>query len=90
MIPQLAAAIEAAQAYACQQLLALKNDVWLETGEAPLTTANFMARLTIDAIGMYANRRGEFFLRDGDLFWGHAVLVTWNEAQGFTSADIAG
>ena len=49
-----------------------------------------MTRLTFDAIGVNANRRGEFFLRDGDLFWGHAVLVTWNEAQGFTSADIAG
>ncbi|HSD83193.1 MAG TPA: DUF2262 domain-containing protein [Anaerolineae bacterium] len=90
LIPRLAEALAAAQAYACDQLLALKNEVWLEEGEGPVTAADFRARLTIDSIGVYANRKAEFFFRDGGLFWGHTVLLSWSESQGFVSADIAG
>ncbi|MGB3541754.1 MAG: hypothetical protein WBA11_02405, partial [Rubrivirga sp.] len=60
-------------------LLAVENDSWLETDEAPLTESAFRARLGLEVV-----------FEDGDLFWGHATFVTMDHALGLGGIEIFG
>lgn len=90
LLPALVDSIPDAREFACDQLLSLANDAWLQEGEAALTGAAFVRRLAVGSIGIYAEDEAEFFLRAGDLFGGHTILISWSRARGFYGADIAG
>jgi len=90
LLPVLSNLLGAAKQFACDQLLALKNDKWLQEGESPLRPQDFIALLGIESIGFYAEQECELSFRDGDMFWGHTVLLSWNPAEGFGGASIAG
>ena len=76
--------------FAAGELLALKNDTWLEENEAALTSKQFKSRMTLESISVDPDGRFEFFFNDGDLFWGHIIVVSGTLANGPTDADIAG
>lgn len=76
--------------YALSQLLQLKNDVWLEEDEEPVTRADFLARMQLRSITIRAQGRFEFGHDDGDLFWGHSIQVSGCLEQGLKSAYVAG
>ena len=59
----------------CRQMLDVKNSTWLREGEKPMTADEFMARLKIQSIGIEADGSSQFFYEDGELFWGHDVIV---------------
>ena len=90
LLPLVIDSLDAARAYACEELLLLKNDGWLQDHESPVSSADFVARLRLESLGVYADRECEIFFSDGDLFWGHTVLVSWSFLNGFYSANIAG
>lgn len=90
LVPLVCNAIHAAKEFACGELLSVKNEGWLEEGEPAVSKVEFLARLSIDSVGAYADRECEVFFKDGDLFWGHTVLLSWNTTRGFYSVDIAG
>ena len=71
-------------------LLELKNEVWLEEGEEPVTAEQFEARMVPESLGVYPDGAFEFMFADGGLFWGHAIMVAGNLAEGATDADICG
>ena len=90
LVPLLADSLESARVYACESLLSVKYDEWLVQGEAPIDEAAFVSQLSVESIGVYAEREAEFFFRGGSLFSGHTVVLSWSPVQGFYGATIAG
>lgn len=78
------------QDYAVQKLLDLKNSAWLDDGESALNAGAFKARMSLNTITVYPNGEFEFWHDDGDLFFGHTILVSGSLAAGPTDADIPG
>jgi len=78
------------KAYAAKKLLRLKNDDWLGDDEKPFTARSFQARLSPESVGMSEEGTVTVYFNDGDLFWGHVVVVELNSALKPVDADIAG
>ena len=76
--------------FAIAQLLELKNDVWLEEDEAEITSAQFIEKMRLRSITVYPDGEFEFWHNDGDLFWGHTILISGNLIEGVNYADIPG
>lgn len=80
-----------AEEYAVQELLPLKNDIWLdEDEETPLTPQQFKQRMALEALVFYAEGDVTFYYQDGDLFWGHTIELGMDAAGEFLRADIPG
>ncbi len=76
--------------YAVQELLELKNDVWLAEGESKITGEEFVSRMELQSISVSPNGDFEFWHNDDDLFRGHAIDVRGNVNDGPTDAGISG
>jgi hypothetical protein len=76
--------------FAVQQLLPLKNDVWLEEDEDELTAAQFLSRMRLTSIDVDESGSFTFWHNDGGLFWGHLIQIDGDLANGLTHADIPG
>ena len=76
--------------YAVQELLSLKNDNWLGDGESPLTAEEFKSRMSLQSITIDPDGSVEFWHDDGDLFWGHSIMISGSLDEGLTQADIPG
>jgi hypothetical protein len=72
------------------ELLALKNDNWLDEGEAELTAEEFVERATVESIKVSPDGKFEFWYNDGDLFWGHSIMVSGSLEEGINDAGIHG
>jgi hypothetical protein len=80
-----------AKEYAAQGLLQIKNETWLEyEDEDPLTPEQFKQRMTLESISIDAAGEISFYHNDGDLFWGHCILVTMDSDNNFIGAEILG
>jgi hypothetical protein len=78
------------QNFAVEELLPLKNDSWLDEGEAELTLDEFNDRMKLESITVNADGSFDFWHNDGDLFWGHSIQISGTLAEGPTHADIPG
>lgn len=78
-----------ARQLAADELLGIYNEEWNDDGD-PLSEDEFMARLTLEDVGVLADGSAELFYKDGGLFAGHAVLVSINADGNLDDADIAG
>jgi hypothetical protein len=76
--------------YAVQELLDLKNDSWLDDDEQPISSQQFLTRMTLESITVSPDGTFSFTHDDGNLFWGHAIQVSGNLQAGPTDADIPG
>ena len=76
--------------YAAGQLLELKNDNWLDEDESAISREDFLGRMQLNSITVHPEGEFEFWHDDGDLFWGHSILVSGSFTDGITHADIAG
>jgi hypothetical protein len=76
--------------FAADRLLVLKNENWLAEGEREITHAQFAQQLQVESADFDAEGGFEVFFRDGDLFWGHAVVVSGTLQDGPTDASLAG
>lgn len=74
---------------AALDLLELKNGIWSEEGET-VTAAGFAALLTPEAITLASGGAYQLWYDDGDLFWGHVVVVSGDVETGPRSAEIMG
>jgi hypothetical protein len=80
-----------AKEYAAEGLLQLKNETWFDDeDEDPLTPDRFQQRMTLESIHIDSEGEVSFYHNDGDLFWGHCILVTMNSENRFIGAEIAG
>ena len=76
--------------YAVSELLELKNDTWLGEGETEFTPATFKAQMKLESISVDPAGGFEFWFNDGDLFWGHTILVSGTLTDGPNDAGIHG
>lgn len=76
--------------YAIKELLPLKNDNWLDDGEAPLTKKQFKSHMTLRSVSIYPDGDFEFWHDDGDMFGGHLIQISGSLEDGLTQADIPG
>ncbi|MCT4595465.1 MAG: NADAR domain-containing protein [Anaeromicrobium sp.] len=80
------------KAYACDELLTLKNNVWLdeEEGEVKLTELEFKERMSLDILELHDDNRYTLWYDDGDMFFGHVIVIEGDFENGFTSVQIEG
>ncbi|HEY1066970.1 MAG TPA: DUF2262 domain-containing protein, partial [Pirellulales bacterium] len=76
--------------YAIAELLELKNENWLNDDEPPVTADEFKSRMTLTSITIENGGHLDFWHSDGDLFWGHSILVSGTLENGLIHADIPG
>lgn len=76
--------------YAIRALLPLKNECWLEEDEAELTEEQFEERMELDSISVRKDGSFEFWHDDGNMFFGHSILIEGNIIDGPQNADIPG
>lgn len=82
--------------YAVQELLQLKNEDWLgdedddEEPEEEVTPEQFKDRMRLESISISSDGEFEFWHDDGELFFGHSILVSGNLTDGPEDAGIHG
>ncbi|MBN6207504.1 DUF2262 domain-containing protein [Ralstonia pickettii] len=82
--------MEKVRNFSASRLLDLKNESWLDTGEAPLTAGDFLRKVSIESVVVDADGVCEFWLNDGALFSGHSIVVRGSVSDGLVDAEIAG
>lgn len=69
----------------------LHGKTWLEEeDEVELTRAEFLSRMKLTDIGVSSDGSFEFWHEDGDLFWGHSIVIYGDLENGPTSLDTPG
>ncbi|SCA86176.1 hypothetical protein BGLY_2353 [Bacillus glycinifermentans] len=81
------------RAYAAEELVELANE-WLQDNDEAefeeITKKMFMELMELSSISVYPDGDFEVFFDDGDMFWGHSIIVSGNRNGTFESAEIAG
>ncbi|MGV0102499.1 DUF2262 domain-containing protein [Nostoc sp. DSM 114160] len=80
---------KSAKEYAVQQLLKLKNDTWLDEDET-LTSEEFKNRMTLEGLVFFPDGEAEFYYNDGNLFFGHCIIIKMDKNDCFVDARIGG
>ncbi|MGE8205419.1 DUF2262 domain-containing protein [Heyndrickxia sp. NPDC080065] len=79
--------------YAAEELVELANE-WLQDNDeaviAEITKEMFIDLMELSSISVYPEGGFEIFFSDGDMFWGHSIIVNGNINGELTSAEIAG
>jgi hypothetical protein len=73
---------------ASEVLLELCNEEWNE--EEPISGADFVARMAPKELTIDSDGSATLYYDDGDLFWGHSILVEMDDSGVFQDASIAG
>lgn len=73
-----------------RDLLALKNEDWLDDGDKPVTAAKFRRSLKLTEVDVAPNGSYECIFDDGDQFSGHDLVVRGNLKSGPRDADLHG
>ena len=69
----------------------LHGQTWLEEeDEVELTREEFLSRMKLTDIGVSSDGSFDFWHEDGDLFWGHSIVVYGDLESGPTSLDTPG
>jgi hypothetical protein len=76
--------------YAVSKLLQLKNDAWLGEDESEFSESEFRSKMELSSILIKSGGRFEFWYEDGDLFWGHSIMVSGDLFNGPKDAGIHG
>ena len=82
--------------YAAENLLGLGNnwccDAWSEDGDeyTPLTKEDFVKRIYLQTLALADDENYSLWFSDGDIFWGHAVVVYGTVSGGFNAAKMEG
>lgn len=79
--------------YASEELVNLAND-WLQDNDEAeideITKEMFVNFMKLDSISVSPDGDFEIYFFDGDMFWGHTIIVSGNVNGDFYSAEIAG
>lgn len=73
-----------------EEMLALKNDSWLDDGEQELSHDDFQKEITLYNISIYEDGSAYFYYRANDLFWGHDIQTDIDEKHNYGSSTIVG
>lgn len=72
------------------QLLALKNDAWLDEEEEELSKEEFQQRVTLSGLAFYADGSAAIYCDDDDLFFGHTIEISVDKDGKYHTAHLAG
>ena len=78
-VMQTIADLDAIKAHAANDHLPIKNKDWLQDGEAPLSTPDFIKRLRLNGMNLLDDDGMNLFFNDGGLFAGHSIVVSIEE-----------
>ena len=81
---------EAAKEFCAAKLLDLKNEVWLEEQEEPLSKEKFIETIELEGISAFSDGNFTLYFADNDIFWGHTIVVDVDQDYIMTGADLAG
>lgn len=76
--------------YVVENLLELKNESWVDDDEESVTAEEFAKRLTLESVSLERDGSIELSFDDGDLFWGHLVVVRADGDRHLNYVDISG
>lgn len=81
------------RAYAAEELVELANE-WLQDNDEAeideITKEMFVKLMEFSSISVNPEGDFEVFFDDGDMFWGHSIIVSGHTNGTFESAEIAG
>jgi hypothetical protein len=80
---------DAVKAFIASQLLELYNDTWSEQ-EDDIEADDFVARIKPTSMEFDDDGQGMVYFSDGELFAGHAILVSVGEDRELLEAKLAG
>ena len=79
--------------YASEELVDLAND-WLQDNDESeideITEEMFINFMKLDSINVSSDGNFDIYFFDGDMFWGHTIIVSGNVNGDIYSAEIAG
>lgn len=82
-----------AKAFASEELTELAND-WLEEDDenenTEITKRQFINNISFESLNIDEDGEFSIYFEDGDMFWGHVIIVCGNLYKGFDTAEIAG
>lgn len=82
------------KSFAANQLIELAKDWQAQDDSAEtqeeLTLDHFISRISLESLHAYPDGEFEVYCHDGDLFWGHVIIVSGNINGTFHDAHIAG
>ncbi|MBD2456065.1 DUF2262 domain-containing protein [Nostoc sp. FACHB-87] len=79
-----------AEEYAVIKLLELKNETWLDEDETFLTSEEFKDQIILEGLVFSPDGEVEFYYNDGNIFFGHCIILTMDKDNCFIDAMIAG
>lgn len=72
------------------ELFELKNSRWLEEYEKPVSREQFLNAMVLTGITFFTDGSCEMYFEDGDLFWGHFILVGISHDRRVEDVTLAG
>ena len=78
----------AAHQFAAAKLLDTHNEGWNEG--KPISAQTFIQRMTLESVSIDPEGKVELYYNDGDLFWGHSIVVSLAKDREFKDAYTAG
>ena len=82
--------VERAGDYAARKLLDLKNDSWEEEDGRVISLQEFKERIVVASITLDHDGELVIYFNDGDLFFGHDIMVTESARGELDRAEIQG
>ena len=71
-----------------EDLLTLHNETWNDKSITSKT--EFINRIKLEGILFFCDGNAELYYNDGDLFWGHTIVVDINENGQYQDSQIYG
>jgi len=71
-----------------ENLLTIHNETWNE--ESITSKSEFINRIKLEGILFFCDGNAELYYNDGDLFWGHTIVVSINENGQYQDSQIYG
>ena len=73
-----------------EEMLELKNDTWLDEEETALSAADFKKKIKLETLMVSEDGSHQLFYADGDLFWGHTIVVNLDDQDAYEDATLFG
>jgi hypothetical protein len=76
--------------FAIADLLQVKNEAWLDENQPPIEAGTFERALRIESVTIQSDGSVDLWFDDGDLFWGHSIMVACTPAGSPTRTELCG
>lgn len=71
-------------------LLQLKNESWLDEDQQTINKEDFIKPIQLTSVDFAKKAAFDLYFDDGNLFWGHSIILNVNSKREIKGASIAG